>query len=329
MNRKKAKRFFVVSLVVSAIGLVCMWKFSRYDSEKAESVSSENSVDLDKVIIFGSSPGEGGEGHKVALAEKMAKELELNKYAMNQEALISAKTIYEKLIERGAVIDRELEGRMMKDGVTADDWREITILISDFLSVDESFNVELSQYSNFQELKRAFDERRKSTGRYYGNELLAQESAYKDATVADILGVLNTGAVLPEDAALLMMRSNNLALISDLQKAGHAVDVNYMDKYQSQNLLEAYVASYSIYDDGRAIETIDQILQLGVPVIVNDGTRDPLDYVLANVTPSNAASRFSVAKKLMSSGLVLGASHNELLDQLKINNPDLYKEFIK
>lgn len=61
---------------------------------------------------------------------------------------------------------------------------------------------------------------------------------------------------------------------------------------------------------------------------MDDGARDPLDYVLANITPDNAESRFLVAKKLLDAGLTIEDSHNELLHELKIKKPDLYKKFI-
>lgn len=264
-----------------------------------------------------------------AFSKKLAKELELNERAAAQGVIFSSRNVYEKLMQRGARIDKDLADRMMADTVTVEDWRVIGILISETLTAEESFKVELSQYSSFQELKRVCDDRQRLTGSFCGDELLQQEVTYKDATANDILDVLKAGAVLPENAALLMMRANKLGMISDLQREGYAINVNYVDPYRGQNLLEAYIESYSIYDDGKAIETIDQLLQLGVPLSVNDGTRDPLDYVLANITPENSASRFSVAKKLINSGASFGASHSELLLHLKETHPELLSQFIE
>lgn len=334
MNKKILNGlFFLVVLFAGAVFYFgSIWPLSF-----AELIDDQQKVIADLGVV-GSNKGVGlpsavdaltVKEPNTALSKKLAKELELNRRAAEQSVMFSSRNVYEKLLQRGARVDKDLADRMMAGSVTVDDWRVIGILISETLTAEEGFKIELSQYSSFQELKRVCDERQRLTGSFCGDDLLQQEAAYKDATADDILEVLKAGAALPENAALLMMRANKLGLISDLQREGYAINVNYVDPYRGQNLLEAYIESYSIYDDGKAIETIDQLLQLGVPLSVDDGTRDPLDYVLANITPENSVSRFSVAKKLINSGASFGESHNELLLHLKETHPELLSQFIE
>lgn len=325
MTKRTAFLFFSAFSLFS----VCFFISISNDGKDSKTTNSESFTGVMEEV----GPSQVGSYHeeKVAntpLSSKLIKEAYLNKMASANNEVLSPKGMYEELVRRGVKVDEELAVRMKNNVATPDDWREVSILISAIMSEEESFKVELSQYNNFNDLKRVCEERSKSTGIYYGNELLKHENAYVGASVNDIAEILNNGASLPEDAVLLMARSNNLTLALDLQKKGYAVDVSYIDKYKNQNILEAYVENYSIYDDGKALETIDHLLQLGVALKVDDGTRDPLDYVLTNITPDNAESRFSVAKKLLDAGLTLEDSHNELLNELKISNPEIYKKFV-
>lgn len=219
--------------------------------------------------------------------------------------------------------------------MTADDWNVVSIYAAQLLSEEANFLIELSQYRNFSELKKAFDQRSRISGQFYGNELLSQPMAYREITVEDIVDILESGASLPSSAIKYIIHENNIDIAVQLKNAGYGVDVTYMDEYRSMTAVEimaekiAINPSFSYVDEH--IDSFEKLLSLGFPVKIEDGTRDALDYVLA----AAYGREFDEAKKLLllanylnEKGIYLEESHIELVERIRLKHPLLYEEYL-
>lgn len=265
---------------------------------------------------------------------KTEKELELNKIAAKGLQVLTGRRIYDKFVEKGAILDAQLADRILNETLTLEDWTILNMYLAELFPEEENFRAELSQYSNFHELKNAFDGRSKKTGLFYGSELLAQQGAYKDATLDDIEKLIDAGATLPDDAIYKMMVSDNIDLAIKLKNAGYNIKVDYIENFSSMNTIELQAESYAINPykatAEEQINNIKKLIELGVPLEVRDGTRNALDFVLEGVynnDPDQARKLLALAVGLIDEGISVQQSHFQLMEKIKQKHAGLYDEY--
>jgi hypothetical protein len=219
---------------------------------------------------------------------------------------------------------------MLANTLAKDDWDILSALMERALSQEENFKASLGEHITFESLKNAFHTRTKTTGYYYGNDLLEEPVSYRNTTFEDIKGILDTGAQLPENLMEHIVNEGNFELAVTLQKNGYNFNVNYVNGYTTQNSLELLISNitehpylYANYDEKASIDTL---LALGVSTINTDGTRDALDYALQNMTPDNYSKKISIAEKLIQSGFRVEESHLYFLREFNKNYPDSFEK---
>lgn len=341
-NRKLYMNFFLGFFIFFAFTLCVLNKSNtlknNFEVHAGDGVDIKEPTKMVKINVVGQygffegvmpdhADGDNVKVSSGSRAAKLAKELELSQDVLKHSVVLTPKLIYDQLKRRGANISKNLADKMISGLMTPDDWSEAYSLMESVLSEEESFKAGLAQYSNFEDFKRLCDERSKITGLYYGNVLLEQSNIYANATIDDLKQVLNDGAQFPKNVMAFFVQSKNISLALALREAGYVFNVNYIDEETNRNSLEAYIASYAQFDDGNALDAIDKLLAIGVPIKSANGTRDALDYTLENITPDNVVSRMAVARKLLDSGMPLEQSHIELLNEFKSKYPDLYGKY--
>jgi hypothetical protein len=303
-------------------------------------ISDDNSTgDLLRLNSTKKAIGVLGKGYpsinsEKSLEAKAAKELTLNRLAAADLTLMSDNLVYEFLIKKGAKIDSDMAKRMQAEAMTSQDREMVNIYFAQLFSEEENFKVEVEQYNNFDDMNDAFDKRTKASGVYYGNDLLKQPMAYRGIKFDDVKQLLDSGAVLPDDVMQHMIYSNNVDLAIALKNAGYNINVNYIDKYQSMNTIELQAERFVINPDlasaEEQINTIKKLVDIGVSVKVDDGTRDALDIVLGGVSNQGidqAKILLSLAKSLHELGIPLEQSHFQLLANIRNKFPDLYSQY--
>ncbi len=266
--------------------------------------------------------------------EKQSREAELNKLANEKQEKILPRELYDALIRRGAVVDKDMALRMQTNSMTASDWSKIDIYAAELLSEEDNFHIELWKYKNFDEISSAFEQRKIKTGVFYGTDLLNEPNAYRGAKFGKIKEIIDSGAMLPEDFIKKAVNAGNIDLAIQLKAAGYNVNADFIDKHKLMNAIELQVENYALnpygftYEDG--LNDIQKLIDLGVPLKVGDGTRDALDLALYgayNQEGEEAVKLIMLAKKLHDLGLPIEPSHEELIAQIKNNRPYLSDQF--
>lgn len=305
------------------------------NSEKNEVVESKLILPKEKSGIFNGTDQSIGDkqNSKLSVKEKELKEAEL---VASKTEVITQIALYESLIRRGAEVDPDMALRMKNNAMTAADWDTIDIYAASLLSAEENFKIELSQYKNFEQLKKAFEKRAGETGLFYGTELLNESNTYKGITFDEVKSLIDSGASLPEDFLSKAAYANNLDLAVKLKAAGYNFNSDFIDSYKWRNAIEAQVESYAINpfgsSAGEQLNNIRKLIDLGVPLKVSDGTRDPLDFALQGVfnhDGAEAESLMLLAKNIHTLGIGLEDSSYELLEKIKNKNPLLYEQYIE
>ncbi len=248
--------------------------------------------------------------------------------------LLSAESLLNALDENGVVLDNDLKERLILGDVSSNDVEILQLHIATVLTEEQSFYVELSQYTNFSEMHEAFKRREVTTGLFYGNEMLAEPATYKEANIEQIKTILDKGAVLPNDVIKHLIKADNLELAEDLVALGYDINLEFQDEFSSMNGVELLARNYTYNplgsDPGKRANDIRRLSDLGVPLDVADGTRDVLDIVLdASVKTSyepSARRLGNLARNLIDMGVELDASHFQLLEKLEREKPYVYRE---
>lgn len=270
---------------------------------------------------------------KLTLEDKKLKEIELSKSLKEEFSQID---LYNALIQNNAEIDPDMALRMKNNVMTAADWDKIDIYAADLLSTEENFKIELSQYKNFEEIKNAFSKREKETGYFYGTDILNEPNTYKGASFEDIKKLIDSGATLPEDALNKILYAGNLDLAVALKEAGYNINSSYIDKSNSMTAIEVQIENYAINPFETSVDeqlkNIKKLVEIGVPLKVFDSTRDPLDIALEgayNHSGKEADALMRLAKNINSLGIPLEFSGYEILEKIRIKNPELYSQYIE
>lgn len=270
------------------------------------------------------------------LEAKYVKEHEFNVVEASGRKLLSGKLIYEMLIQRGVKIDESIKDRLKSESMTLEDIEMIDSDAAQFFTEEENFKMELKQYKNFGELKNVFEKRSHTTGVFYGTEMLNEPMAYRNMKFEDVKSLLDSGAVLPENVMEYLVYADNTDLVVDLKNAGYNIKTDYMEKLQSANAIELLVDGYAINpytaSANDQISKIKNLVNVGAPLKVDDGTRDALDRVLEGVVNQNseqAQKLLELAKNLHELGLPLEQSHFQLLEKISHKYPDLYNLYAR
>lgn len=269
-----------------------------------------------------------------SLEEKIAVEERRRESYIEGKALLSAESLLNALGENGVVLDNALKERLISGDVSSHDVDLLQLHIATVLTEEQSFYVELSQYTNFSEMHEAFKRREVTTGLFYGNEMLAEPATYKEASIEQIKTILDKGAVLPHDVIKHLIKEDNLELAEDLVALGYDMNLEFQDEFSSMNAVELLARNYTYNplgsDPGKRANDIRRLADLGVPLDVADGTRDVLDIVLdASVKSSyepSARRLGNLARNLIDMGVELDASHFQLLEKLEREKPYVYRE---
>lgn len=328
-----------------SIALLVVFSIVFYFSFFADFNSNKN-IQKIKDIIPLAWKGEANQASNIVLtpeekkyaefsfSEKLNRELALNAIAAKDTILMSGENILNALIKKGASVPPDMAERMKRDAMTSEDMQTIDIYFTQILSEEDNFYIELAQYHNFKEFKRAFDARSKTTGLFYGNDLLKEPRAYRDATLSDIRGLLESGASLPDDALKHIVNAGHLDLAIGLREAGFNMNIDYVDAFTSKNTIEIQVENIVINPYAGSVEdhtkTVKKLIDLGVPLSFKEGTRDALDIALYgayNHEPDEAEKLLNLAIELNKAGLNLEKSHIELLEMIKTKYPTLHSQY--
>lgn len=245
-------------------------------------------------------------------------------------------SLYKKLMEKDINIDEDIANRMLNGTMTDKDYEWLQIVIAENMSEEENFTVEVSSLMTFSDIKNAYDKRSTVTGLFYGDAILENPNAYREASKDEILNILNQGASLPKDALLHMITADNLELAEQLIQEGYQPDVHYVDEYTKMSLLEAQ-SEIITWNPLKApiekqVESFQKLIDLGVPISNEDGTRDALDRILGATYATNdnagAERLMTLAVKLNQMGLPLSVSHEQLLEKIKVKYPNIYQQGI-
>lgn len=341
MTKSIVKVIVFVFLTFTVAAIFIFFKKMSF-SQKEESFS-ENShadfydpmVDIENVsnVFFHGEVIASVEKTKVKLTVESKKEREAE-IAKEGEKGITQQELYDALIRKGADIEVDMALRMQSGSMTVSDWEKIDIYAAELLSEDDNFKIELLEYHNFYELNEVFEARMKKTGVFYGTEMLREGNAYKGADFESIKRLIDAGAILPEDFIAKVTCADNLDLAMRLNAAGVSINSGFVDKATSMNAIESQVEAFAINPYGSSaeqkIDKVQKLIDLGVPLKLNDGTRDALDLALQGASEHDeieANKLMILAKSLHDQGILLEPSHYQLLDKLKYKHPILYDHY--
>lgn len=269
-----------------------------------------------------------------SLEEKISVEEDRRKRYLEGKTLLSAESLIDALDEKGVEVGGGLKERLLSGDISSSDVELLQLHIATVLTEEESFYVELSQYTNFDEMHAAFKRREEATGLFYGTKMLAEPSAYRGASVGQIKAILDRGAILPDNVLSHLIRADNIALAEGLAELGYDINTDFQDEFSSMNGIEILARNYTYNpldtDPREKANDIRRLADLGVALNVKDGTRDVLDIVLEASIKSNYAPSahrlVTLAHSLIDMGVELDASHFQLLEKLEREKPNLYQE---
>lgn len=268
-----------------------------------------------------------------AFKEKVEMESFLNSEAAKRIAVYSHEKRYSLLLGKKFDLPEDLLLRVKKGEATYEDEKLIQLLLAASATDEENFWLEMKDQKSFHDLKKIVDMRYKNTGTFYGNELLKEGVTYRDASVDEIVSILDDGAQLPENALFQMVAMKNVDLAVDLHKKGIALNADYVDPLSTQSSIEYLIELYSIspYESVKLIDDVKKLIEIGVPLNMKDGTRDVLDIMLerAVIHDENMSEQIlNSAVELNNVGIFLENSHLELLDNLRYTHPNLYEKYV-
>ena len=264
--------------------------------------------------------------------EKLLSE-EYSRSLYGEVITLSDALLLKRLLDAGVEVPEDLAHKMKLGVLTKQEQDEISILVFSSRSEEEAF---LDDAKDSKQIIAAAKERQKETGKYYGNKVLEHPIAYRNAKFGEIAEVLNEGAVLPDDALTMMVMQKNLELAKELTNNGYELDVDYVNPRNGMTAIESFLDTFVIFPDGdgaqSAINTVNTLLELGVPSQIDNGTRDALDILLAGAL--NQESRdgaiiiAQVGEILLQRDFKLTRSHKELLAQNEEKYGDIFSNFL-
>lgn len=144
----------------------------------------------------------------------------------------------------------------------------------------------------------------------------------------DVLAkTLELAGELPADAMeALAMRYTGDA-VEVMEKLGeHGLDLHYVDP-RGMNAVGAAARSMA------SLDTLDYLLDRGVPAKPRSPGLDPLDYVLLNLIAQpdirTSESALPWIEKLIDHGIPVKASHLQLMELLRLERPDTYADIVR
>lgn len=322
-----------ILVVVSAFYLIS--NFYVNSDERKEVEEELNNASLESISFYAQGHENTLDMENISLSydNKVAKEKKLNIEASRNINVFSEESRYLMLVSKKLDLPSELLQRVRAGSTTYEDEKLIQLLISSTLTEEENFDLEIKQLESFKALKAATDKRGILTGLFYGNAILNEGITYRDAAVEDIEEIIKSGAELPGNVLQKIIAMDNIDLAVDLHKKGFSLNVGHVDELTSITPIEMIADLYVIhpYDSPKAVaDKINKLIGIGVPIKINDGTRDPLDFVLAGALTKNgegAENLIQLAIELNKMGLQLDVSHREILEKLKIMQPMLFEKY--
>ncbi|WP_157484850.1 hypothetical protein [Gilvimarinus polysaccharolyticus] len=131
-----------------------------------------------------------------------------------------------------------------------------------------------------------------------------------------------------------MIEADNIDFAIELQEEGIFPEVDYINEFFSMNLIEIHADRFTTnpYSTNaeKELKNLKKLIDLGVNIKENDGTRDALDIALFAATrqeKDQAEKILKYALKLNEFGIYLQSSHNSLIDELEKRHPHLHKEY--
>ncbi|MYD98193.1 MAG: hypothetical protein F4X98_12540 [Gammaproteobacteria bacterium] len=144
----------------------------------------------------------------------------------------------------------------------------------------------------------------------------------------DVLAkTLELAGGLPEDAVAALALRYTGDTVEVMEKLGeHGLDVHYVSP-QGMNAVSAAARSMV------SLDTLDYLLDRGVPATPASPGFDPLDYVLLNLITQpeirTSESALPWIKKLIDHGVSVEASHLQLMELLRLDRPDTYADIVR
>ena len=144
----------------------------------------------------------------------------------------------------------------------------------------------------------------------------------------DVLAkTLELAGGLPEDAVAALALRYTGDTVEVMEKLGeHGLDVHYVSP-QGMNAVSAAARSMV------SLDTLDYLLDRGVPATPASPGFDPLDYVLLNLITQpeirTSESALPWIEKLIDHGVSVEASHLQLMELLRLDRPDTYADIVR
>ena len=132
---------------------------------------------------------------------------------------------------------------------------------------------------------------------------------------------------LPADAVEALAMRYTGDTVEVMEKLGdHGLDLHYVDP-QGMNAVGAVARSMA------SLDTLDYLLDRGVPAESASPGLDPLDYVLLNLItqPGSRTSESALPwiEKLIDHGVSVEASHLQLMELLRLDRPDTHADIVR
>ncbi len=188
---------------------------------------------------------------------------------------------------------------------------------------DEAFFLTNMMHArNWEEASSMIDERSKESGQDYGTLRMKTGLSFGSITTDEILTLVASGVLIPEDAIHSLARRGQADTIVSLIKAGVLPNVNSVSASSGRNALGDVIARVSVfaheYSSAEAADAIRKLASVGVDVNPQGPGATPLKVALQNVTSRNVAVKLSMAGALLKQGAVVDSTYRELV----LNIPD-------
>jgi len=180
----------------------------------------------------------------------------------------------------------------------------------------------LNSADDWEEAKRLVGEREDTLGQKGGYDSILLNMGLNSGSISaeEVQLLVSRGAPLPDNIVFRLAANGNIDAISDLANSGLVGDPNFEHPTLSMNALGAFIHYVSAYPAGisevAASKSLVRLIDLGVSVHPTSGSFDPLDFALQGANNENAKLKYAFVRTLLQSGVSVGRSHVETIEQL-------------
>jgi len=239
-----------------------------------------------------------------------------------KEVIFSDAFLLDRLLAAGVDVPEDLAERMKTGRLTKEDENDISILVFSIRTEEEAM---FDNATDFSDLRMEAKKMEEATGEFYGSRMLEHSLAYKNATYDDLAEIFEEGGELPDNALTLMVYQDNLELAKELKEVGYSIGENHVNPYNGMTAIEEYANGLAIFPGGDGLDgsvrRLSDLIALGVPRQLDDGTRDAIDILLQGAvhqSREDAEILLRSSQFLLKNGFDITRSHIELMEKVRV-----------